>query len=61
MPLALLIPSISSGDVSFLTRIASSPFNEASTASSAVKYIFPEAAPGEAGSPFAIGDDFLSS
>ena len=46
------IPSISSGEVSCLTSITFSPFCEAFAASSALKYILPLPAPGDAGKPF---------
>ncbi len=52
IPFAALIPSISSGDVSRRTKITLSPLFSASFASSAVKYTFPAAAPGDAGNAF---------
>jgi len=56
MPEAAFIPSISSGDVSNLTKITFFPsFLTFSTALSALKHISPTAAPGDAGNPFAIG------
>ncbi len=54
IPAAACIPSISSGLVSCLTRITGSPPLAALTAASAVKYIAPDAAPGDAGSPRAM-------
>ena len=52
IPCAACIPSISSGDVSSLTRITLSPLPPlpSSLASSAVNTILPAAAPGDAGS-----------
>ena len=61
IPSALTIPSISSGEVSCLTSIVFSPFFLAFTTSSALKYIFPDAAPGEAGRPFDIISNFFIS
>ena len=52
---------MSSGEVSSLTRTTSSPASDLSLASSAVNAILPQAAPGEAGSPFAITSADLSS
>lgn len=49
IPLAMFIPSKSSGDVSILTKILWANF----LASSAKKTIYPEAAPGDAGNPLA--------
>ena len=51
MPSAARMPSTSSGLVSSRTRITFSPFLAASTASTEVKTILPQAAPGPAGSP----------
>ena len=60
IPWAAIIPSISSGEVSSLTKTTFSPFSALSLASSAVKATFPQAAPGEAGNPLAIALVFLS-
>lgn len=49
IPLAIFIPSKSSGDVSILTKILWANF----LASSAKNTIYPDAAPGEAGKPLA--------
>ena len=57
MPSATCMPWTSSGEVSLRTRTTFSPRSEASTASSAVKYTRPTAAPGEAGQ--ALGDHRL--
>ena len=54
IPFAAFIPSISSGEVSVLTKITFFPSSAISLALSAVKTASPTAAPGEAGSPFAI-------
>ncbi len=59
IPSAAYIPSISSGDVSSLTSTTFSPFCALSTASAAVNAILPQAAPGDAGKPLAIGFAFL--
>ncbi len=53
MPSATIIPCTSSGEVSLRTRITFSPRFDASSASSAVKYTWPTAAPGEAPRPLA--------
>ena len=50
IPFAFFIPSISSGDVSSLTKIESSSFK-----SLELKYILPTPAPGDAAKPFPIG------
>ncbi len=54
IPFAACIPSISSGVVSGLTSITSSPECASSAASAESKMIFPVAAPGEAGRPLAM-------
>ncbi len=55
IPLALCIPSISSGDVSVRTKITFFPALAFSKATGAEKTISPTAAPGEAGNPEVIG------
>ena len=55
------MPCISSGDVSSLTRIVSSPLFFASEISFASKYIFPVPAPGDAAKPVAIAFAFFKS
>ena len=55
IPSDRFIPSISSGDVSILTKIVGRPLSAYSTAFLALKTIKPEAAPGLAGKPVAIG------
>ena len=55
MPCATFIPSISSGEVSSLTRTTFSPLAAQAFASSAVNTILPQAAPGAAASAFATG------
>ena len=52
-PTPAAIPWMSSGLVSWRTRITCSPFWERATASSAVKAMRPQAAPGEAARPLA--------
>ena len=54
IPWAACIPPMSSGDVSVRTRTTFSPLRAAFSASSAVKTTLPTAAPGDAGSPFAM-------
>ncbi len=54
MPLAAFIPLISSGLVSDLTKITFLPCSAAFSASLALNTTYPEATPGEAGSPFPI-------
>ena len=58
MPCALFMPSISSGEVSRRTSTTFFPLLFQVFASSAVKTICPQAAPGEAGRPVAIGSAF---
>ena len=53
MPSAAIMPCRSSGDVSGRTRITCSPASWRASASSAVKYTLPTAAPGDAFSPLA--------
>ena len=53
IPSAATIPARSSGEVSSLTSITFLPAAAASAASSALNTISPQAAPGDAGSPFA--------
>ena len=55
IPWEAFIPVISSGEVSRRTRTTFSPLAAHSTASSAVKTILPQAAPGAAPNAFAIG------
>ena len=55
MPWAAFMPSMSSGEVSRRTRTTFSPRSAHSLASSAVKTILPQAAPGEAARPWPIG------
>ena len=52
MPSAAIMPCRSSGDVSGRTRITASPARGGASASSAVKYTLPTAAPGDALRPF---------
>ena len=54
MPSAAIMPCTSSGEVSLRTRMTFSPRPAAAAASSAVKYAWPTAAPGEAARPLAI-------
>ena len=54
MPCAAFMPLISSGEVSARTRITLWPEALRVSASSALKTISPQAAPGEAGRPLAI-------
>jgi len=61
MPSAAFMPSMSSGLVSRRTRTHFSPFFLYDFASSAVKTILPQAAPGEAASPLPTGVEFLSA
>ena len=63
MPCEACIPSISSGDVSSLTRITLSPLPPfpSSLASSAVNTTLPAAAPGDAGSASPITSPALSA
>ena len=53
MPLATIMPCTSSGLVSLRTRMTASPALAARSASSAVKYTLPTAAPGDAARPLA--------
>ena len=59
MPSAAIMPSISSGEVSSLTRMTLPFLMALRFTSSAVKYTIPVAAPGEAGSPAAAAEAFL--
>jgi len=59
MPSAAFMPSMSSGDVSKRTRTTFSPRSFHALASTAVKTMRPQAAPGEAGRPRPTGVDFL--
>ena len=61
MPCATCMPWMSSGTVSLRTRITCLPWRVHSTASSAVKTTWPEAAPGDAGSPLARTGTFAHS
>ena len=54
MPSAAIMPWRSSGDVSGRTRITRSPASWCASASSAVKYTLPTAAPGDAFRPLVI-------
>ncbi len=59
IPCATNMPWMSSGTVSFLTSTTFFPWRVHSTARSAVKTACPDAAPGDAGSPFvATGSAF---
>lgn len=55
IPLEMFIPSISSGEVSNLTKMHAIPFLARILASSVEKTHFPTAAPGEAPNPFPSG------
>ena len=61
IPCEAFIPSISSGDVSSLTRTTFLPASAHVLASSAVNTICPLAAPGEAARPLPIGVAFLTA
>ena len=65
IPCATAIPSISSGEVSFLTKITFSPRSDHSFASLAVNTTLPHAAPGDAANPLpntrAVTKSFLSN
>ena len=54
MPFAAIMPCRSSGVVSSRTRMTASPDLAAASASSAVKYTLPTAAPGDAANPLAM-------
>ena len=58
MPSAAIMPCRSSGDVSGRTRITCSPASWRASASSAVKYTLPTAAPGDAFRPLASTVNF---
>ena len=55
MPFDRCMPLMSSGDVSFLTRMHGMPCSKSSSTFWAVSAMCPVAAPGDAGSPFPMG------
>ena len=61
MPWAAFMPSMSSGEVSSRTRTTFSPRSAQSLASSAVKTILPQAAPGEAARALPMTGVFFST